>query len=81
MSNVSSSATGLNPAWRKAAVHVVGGVSWPEGATIDTINGLRDALKSNTAKVRALAPESGAYFNEVSRCGLVVHGASCLMTA
>ncbi|RPD61130.1 FAD-binding domain-containing protein [Lentinus tigrinus ALCF2SS1-6] len=66
VSNVSSSATGLNPAWRKAAAHVVGGVSWAEGATIDEINALRDRLKNNTAKLRGLAPQSGAYFNEAS---------------
>ncbi|KAI0711904.1 FAD-binding domain-containing protein [Cerioporus squamosus] len=66
VSNVSTSATGLNPAWRKAAAHVVEGVVWPEGATLNEINTLRDALESNTAKLRALAPESGAYFNEAS---------------
>ncbi|TFK94016.1 FAD-binding domain-containing protein [Polyporus arcularius HHB13444] len=66
VSNVSVDATGLNPAWRKAAAHVVGGIGWPEGATLEEINALRDELKSSTAKVRALAPESGAYFNEAS---------------
>ncbi|RPD75198.1 FAD-binding domain-containing protein [Lentinus tigrinus ALCF2SS1-7] len=66
VSNVSASATGLNPAWRKAAVHVAGGITWPEGATLNEINALRDELKNNTARVRAFAPESGAYFNEAS---------------
>ncbi len=64
VSNVTASDTGLNPAWRKAAAHVPFGFTWTEGTPLDEINALRDALKSNLAKLRALAPESGAYLNE-----------------
>ena len=65
MSKVNASTTGLNPAWRKAAMHVLTGMAWPEGTTADTIEQLRDVYMANTAKLRALAPESGAYLNEV----------------
>ncbi|RPD61129.1 FAD-binding domain-containing protein [Lentinus tigrinus ALCF2SS1-7] len=66
VSNVSADDTGLNPAWRKAAAHTPFGITWSEGATSDELNALRDTFKSNLAKVRALAPESGAYLNEAS---------------
>ena len=66
--NISTSATGLNPAWRKAAVHAVTGAGWPEGATSAEIDVIRTSLKNTTAQLRALAPDSGAYFNEVCIC-------------
>ncbi len=66
-SNVGADAAGINPAWRKAVVHVVGATTWSDGATLEEINAAREVLKSDTAKMRALAPESGAYYNEVSR--------------
>ncbi|TFK94015.1 FAD-binding domain-containing protein [Polyporus arcularius HHB13444] len=65
-SNVSADAAGINPAWRKAVVHVVGATTWSDGATLEEINAAREILKSDTAKMRALAPESGAYYNEAS---------------
>ncbi|EIW57345.1 FAD-binding domain-containing protein [Trametes versicolor FP-101664 SS1] len=65
-SRVDPDASGLNPAWRKAVVHVVGGATWADGTTSDEINALRAALSDRNAKLRALAPESGAYFNEAS---------------
>lgn len=65
VSRIDPSATGLNPAWRKANVHVIAATAWAEGANSDTISGLLQELKGDTAKLRALAPESGAYFNEV----------------
>ena len=67
MSNVSADATGINPAWRKAAAHTPFGVGWSEGATSEEIDALRDKLNSTLTNVRALAPDSGAYLNEVSR--------------
>ncbi|OJT04823.1 hypothetical protein TRAPUB_4395 [Trametes pubescens] len=65
-SRVDPDAAGINPAWRKAAVQTVGGTSWAEGTTSDEINALRAALSERNARLRALAPESGAYFNEAS---------------
>lgn len=64
-SRVDPDASGLNPAWRKAVVHVVGGATWADGTTSDEINALRAALSDRNAQLRALAPESGAYLNEV----------------
>ncbi len=66
VSKVPASHTGLNPAWRRAAAHVVVGTAWPDGATADEINQARAELKANTATLRAIAPDSGAYFNEAS---------------
>ena len=65
MSKVNPQTTGLNPAWRKAGVHIITGVVWPEGTTAETIEKLREVYLGDTAKFRALAPESGAYLNEV----------------
>ncbi|KAM5530100.1 hypothetical protein V8D89_016241 [Ganoderma adspersum] len=66
VSNVPTWHMGLNPAWRRAAAHVVIGTAWPDGATVDQINQARAGLAANTATLRAIAPESGAYFNEAS---------------
>ena len=66
VSKVSESATGINPAWRRANIHTVVGVIWPEGATADAIDAHRARLRNKTALLRALAPGSGAYFNEAS---------------
>nr|VWO95895.1 N/A [Ganoderma boninense] len=66
VSKVAASDKGLNPAWRRAAVHVVLVTDWPDGATAVEINQARAGLKANTATLRTLAPESGAYLNEAS---------------
>ncbi|PIL35787.1 hypothetical protein GSI_02517 [Ganoderma sinense ZZ0214-1] len=66
VSKVPASDKGLNPAWRRAAAHIVLVTNWPSGATADEINQARAGLKANTATLRAIAPESGAYFNEAS---------------
>lgn len=57
---------GLNPAWRKALVHIVFGSIWPEGASLDVINEVREKNKNGEAAFRKLTPDGGAYFNEVS---------------
>ncbi|KAI0371891.1 FAD-binding domain-containing protein [Pilatotrama ljubarskyi] len=66
VSRANASSTGLNPSWRKAVVHAVSGISWDDGTPPAQIRQLREILKYKTAEVRALAPESGAYFNEAS---------------
>lgn len=66
VSKVPASHTGLNPVWRRAAAHVVLGTGWPDGATANEINQAREGLKANTATLREIAPDSGAYFNEAS---------------
>ncbi|KAH9902821.1 FAD-binding domain-containing protein [Cubamyces lactineus] len=66
VSRVDPSRTGLNPAWRQANAHVVVGTTWSDGATSAEIDQKRGVLRTNTARLRALAPQSGAYFNEAS---------------
>ncbi|OSD07957.1 FAD-binding domain-containing protein [Trametes coccinea BRFM310] len=67
VSRTDPSSTGLNPAWRQAVAHAVFGTTWPDGTSPKDIVKLRLVLRERTAEVRALAPDSGAYFNEVSR--------------
>ncbi|KAI0777630.1 hypothetical protein BD413DRAFT_490599 [Trametes elegans] len=67
VSKVNASSAGLNPAWRKALVHTILGTSWPDGTSPTEIQQLREKLQNSTAAVRALAPDSGAYFNEAKR--------------
>ncbi|KAH9896809.1 FAD-binding domain-containing protein [Cubamyces lactineus] len=66
VSRTNASSTGLNPAWRKALVHTIFGVAWADGTSAAEIGEIQDTLKATSAKVRALAPDSGAYFNEAS---------------
>ncbi|KAJ3499682.1 hypothetical protein NLG97_g128 [Lecanicillium saksenae] len=58
--------TGLNPAWRKAVVHflMVGG--WPDDDSKAVAQIVRDDVTfRKTYAMRKLAPDSGAYFNEM----------------
>ncbi|KAK7470126.1 hypothetical protein VKT23_001567 [Stygiomarasmius scandens] len=57
---------GLNPAWRKAILHVVALSGWAEGATADEIRTVQQRLKNELAALERLAPGGGAYFNEAS---------------
>ncbi|OSD03413.1 FAD binding domain-containing protein [Trametes coccinea BRFM310] len=66
VSKVNPGAMGVNPAWRKALLHTIFATGWAEGTPVDIINQLVDGLKQNMTTLRALAPESGAYFNEAS---------------
>ena len=59
--------TALNPAWRDAVVHVAISGGWEEGASAEEIQAVRDDVTyRQVAALKSLAPESGAYFNEVS---------------
>ena len=59
--------TALNPAWRDAVSHVVVVGGWPEGASDEEIQAVRDDVTyRQVAALKSLAPDSGAYFNEVS---------------
>jgi hypothetical protein len=55
----------LNPAWRDTVSHFIVVTSWPEGDLA-----AEQSVKNNSqsvlgAALKKLAPESGAYFNEV----------------
>ena len=65
MSRVPPDAVGLNPAWRAALVHTIFSTGWAEGTPVDVIDGLVGQVRQNMTTLRALAPDSGAYFNEV----------------
>ncbi|KAK7470125.1 hypothetical protein VKT23_001566 [Stygiomarasmius scandens] len=57
---------GLNPAWRKAILHVTVSGGWSDGATVDEIRVVQEQLKEELAVLENLAPGGGAYFNEAS---------------
>ena len=58
-------AMGLNPAWRNSLAYVNFGTGWEEGANLTEINAARQVLIQAMKIVEAIAPESGAYLNEV----------------
>ncbi|OBZ77454.1 6-hydroxy-D-nicotine oxidase, partial [Grifola frondosa] len=66
VSRVDPASTGLNPAWRKALVHTIFTVAWPDGSPATVIEELEAGIAQNMTALRALAPDSGAYFNEAS---------------
>lgn len=59
--------TALNPAWRDTVAHLAVGSGWADGASAEEIQAVRDDVTyRQVAALRKLAPDSGAYFNEVS---------------
>jgi len=62
---VDPDATGLNPAWRNSMVYTTIGTSWQDGATLAEIDAARQLLIQDMKILEGIAPESGAYFNEV----------------
>lgn len=46
-------------------VHVLFGTGWPEGANASQIREAEEIVKGGIAQLRAISPNSGAYFNEV----------------
>ncbi|KAF9697951.1 hypothetical protein EKO04_004506 [Ascochyta lentis] len=56
--------TSLNPAWRTTLVHLVTVQTWRDGAAPSLIDSVRRDVTAKTAVLRALAPDTGAYFNE-----------------
>ena len=56
---------GLNPAWRNSLVYTTLGTSWQDGANLTEINAARQLLIQDMKILEGIAPESGAYFNEV----------------
>jgi len=56
---------GLNPAWRKSLVYTAISTGWDDGANLTEINAARQLLVQHMKTLEGIAPESGAYFNEV----------------
>ncbi|KAF2624631.1 FAD binding domain protein [Macroventuria anomochaeta] len=58
------SLSSLNPAWRNTLVHLVVVEVWQDGSPQATIDAVRGDITIKTQKLRALSPDTGAYFNE-----------------
>lgn len=57
----------LNPAWRPAVLHVISERSWAGNTPQTEINAATHSMThENGYALRQLAPDSGAYINEVS---------------
>ena len=56
---------GLNPAWRNSLAFTAVGRVWREGADSTEIEATRQLLIEDMRILEGIAPESGAYFNEV----------------
>ena len=56
---------GLNPAWRKSLALAVLFTAWQDGADLTEIEAARQLLIQDMKTLEGIAPESGAYFNEV----------------
>ena len=56
---------GLNPAWRNSLALAFIGTSWRDGADLTEIKAARQLFIEDMKILEGIAPESGAYFNEV----------------
>lgn len=54
----------LNPAWRDTLVHLVVVEGWQDGSPQSVIDAVHKDVTVKTQKLRALSPDTGAYFNE-----------------
>ena len=65
MSRVDPESTGLNPAWRNSLVYTTIGTGWQDGANSTEIEAARQLLIQDMKTLEGIAPDSGAYLNEV----------------
>lgn len=79
VSRVDPDSVGLNPAWRNSLAYITLGTTWQEGANEATINAARQGLIQDMKTLEAIAPDSGAYFNEVILSLHILHDASDLL--
>ena len=70
MARVDPDSTGLNPAWRKALVLTSTTFEWTDGMSSSEIAALRAKFKQTMVKYESIAPDSGAYMNEVQSSGI-----------
>lgn len=54
----------LNHAWRDTLVHLVIANGWQDGSSQAVIDAVYAGVTAKTQKLRALSPDTGAYFNE-----------------
>jgi hypothetical protein len=62
---VDPESTGLNPVWRNSLVYATLGTGWQDGANLTQIEAARQLLVQDMKILEGIAPESGAYLNEV----------------
>ena len=65
VSRVDPESTGLNPVWRNSLVYMTLGTVWQDGANSTEIEAARQRLIQDMKILEGIAPESGAYLNEV----------------
>ena len=65
VSRVGPDSTGLNPAWRKSLALAIIFTAWQDGANLTEIEATRQLLIEDMKILEGIAPESGAYLNEV----------------
>jgi len=56
---------GLNPAWRNSLAFTSIRTTWRDGADLTEIEAARQLLVQDMKILEGIAPESGAYLNEV----------------
>ncbi|EIW73969.1 FAD-binding domain-containing protein [Coniophora puteana RWD-64-598 SS2] len=56
----------VNPAWRKALVHIVWLAAWEDGTSSEDLTRLAELVGAQSRAMAALTPGSGSYFNEAS---------------
>jgi len=64
---------GINPVWRNSLALVLLSTTWQDGADLTEIEATRQLLIEDMKVLEAIAPESGAYLNEV-RAPASIHG-------
>ena len=65
VSRVDPESTGLNPIWRDSLVYMSISTAWQDGANSTEIEAARQVLIRDMKILEGIAPESGAYSNEV----------------
>jgi hypothetical protein len=58
----------LNPAWRKATIHMIVKSAWDTALPETTVREFQDSSTNRTGRaMRSLSPDSGCYVNEVDK--------------
>ena len=65
VNQIAADSAGVNPAWRDAVVLNYCGVTWEDGTPSSDVQGLISQLKGWIKALHDVAPNDGAYFNEV----------------
>ena len=69
----------LNPAWRDSVVHIITSQSWDESLTPTVADQVvHNMTYQKGYALRQLAPDTGAYFNEVRLRDLLVLTQVCI---